>query len=240
LLPIRPSNGHHGRVPRAGLLQDHATGRRDALVLILWWIVVTGAVLLVGAAITSRVGRGVRIEDNDAERWFVEHRSPAITDAATGVSYLGDTLTTIGLSLVVLLVLWRILHRRRPLVFVVVVLVGELATYLVAVNTVQRPRPPVPRFDEGLDPLNSYPSGHVAAAMATYGGLAVLFWVLTRSRHRWLAPLLFVPAAVIALARLYLGVHHPTDVLMSVLFMSAWLNRCAAVLLRPEEGSRVF
>ena len=178
----------------------------------------------------------MRVEDNAAERWFVAHRSPAVTDTALGVSYLGDTLATIGLSLVVLLVLWRVLRRCRPLVFVVVVLVGELATYLVVVNIVQRPRPPVPRFDEGLDPLNSYPSGHVAAAMATYGGLAVLFWFLHRRHRRWLTPLLFVPAAVIALSRLYLGVHHPTDVLASVLFMAAWLNRCAAVLLGGDEG----
>jgi len=198
-------------------------------------VVVTGAVLLVGAAIRSRVGDAVRVGDNRAERWFAEHRSPEATDAAQGASLLGDTLTTIGLSLLVLLVLWRWLRRRRPLVFVVVVLAGELATYLVAVNVVQRPRPPVPRFDEGLDPLHSYPSGHVAAAMATYGGIAVLVWVLRRRHREWLTPLLFAVAAVIALARLYLGVHHPTDVLVSLLFMSVWLNRCAAVLLSPEE-----
>ena len=210
--------------------------RRDAAVLALWWLLITGVVVLVGEAITSRAGAGLRVEDNDAERWFAAHRSAPLTDAADAAGVLGNTYTTVGLSLVVLLVLWRWLHRRRSAVFVAAVLVGELATYLVAVNIVQRPRPPVPRFDQGLDPFNSYPSGHVAASMATYGGLAVLVWVLHRRRRRWLTPLLFVPAAVVALARLYLGVHHPTDVLASALFMAAWLNRCAAVLLGGEAG----
>jgi undecaprenyl-diphosphatase len=199
--------------------------------------VVTGLVVLVGKILTARVGRSIRGEDNDAERWFADHRSGPLTDTAQAVSLLGDTLTTIGLSLVALLVLWRWLRRGRPLVFVVAVLVGELATYLVAVNIVHRPRPPVPRFDEGLDPFHSYPSGHVAAAMATYGGLGVLLWILHR-RRRWFAALLFAPAAVIALSRLYLGVHHPTDVLVSLLFMSGWLNRCSAVLLEPEDRVR--
>src|SRR3712207_6183832 len=153
-----------------------ARRRRDAAVLAVWWLLITALVVLAGEAVTSRAGRAVRVEDNDAERWFAAHRSPAVTDAAQGASLLGNTYTTVGLSVAVLLVLWRLLHRRRAAVFVVAVLVGELATYLVAVNVVQRPRPPVPRFDEGLDPFNSYPSGHVAASMATYGGLAVLVW----------------------------------------------------------------
>jgi undecaprenyl-diphosphatase len=69
--------------------------------------------------------------------------------------------------------------------------------------------------------------------MATYGGLAVILWVLRRHHRRVLTPLLVVPAVLIALSRVYLGVHHPTDVMVSLLFMSAWLGRCAAVLLEP-------
>ena len=199
-------------------------------------MLITALVVLVGEALTSPGAAALRVEDDDAERWFAAHRSAPLTRAAEGMSVAGNTYTTVGLSLVLLVVLWRWLRRRRAALFVAAALVGEVATYLVAVNIVQRPRPPVPRFDEGLDPFNSYPSGHVAASMATYGALAVLLWVLHR-RHRWLTLLLFAPVLVMALARLYLGVHHPTDVVASVLYTAAWLNRCSAVLLRahPED-----
>jgi undecaprenyl-diphosphatase len=208
--------------------------RRQAAVLALWWLVVTGLVVGAGLLLTSPLTRVVRSEDNAAERWFAAHRSPWVTGAAQGVSRLGDALTTIGLSVVCALVLWWWLRRRRLALFVLAAALGEFATYLIAVNVVQRPRPAVPRFDEGLEPFNSYPSGHVAAAMATYGGLAVLVWALGSGHRRWLTPLLLAPPAVVALARLYLGVHHPTDVTASILFMSGWLNRCAAVLLRAD------
>jgi membrane-associated phospholipid phosphatase len=211
--------------------------RGQAAVLSVWWLVITGLVLLAGVALTGRPGRAVRVEDNDAARWFAGHRSPPLTDAAEGISLLGNTYTTIGVSVVCLVALWWRLRRRRPVLFLAAAGIGELATYLVTVNLVHRPRPPVLRFDEGLNPLHSYPSGHVAAAMATYGGMAVLLWVHHRRARRWLTPLLLAPPALIALSRMYLGVHHPTDVLASVLFMAGWLNRCAAALLATGEGS---
>jgi membrane-associated phospholipid phosphatase len=51
-----------------------------------------------------------------------------------------------------------------------------------------------------------------------------------------LVPVLALALVVlIGVARLYLGVHHPTDVLASLVFMAVWLQRCAAVLLRPAQ-----
>lgn len=44
-----------------------------------------------------------------------------------------------------------------------------------------------------------------------------------------------VPLGV-ASSRLYRGVHHPTDVLASVLYVSVWLAVCWQVL-RPNRGA---
>jgi membrane-associated phospholipid phosphatase len=208
--------------------------RRQAVVLFVWWLVLTGAVLLVGEALNGPLD-GVVEADDAVPRWFARHRSPAWTDAANGATLLGDTPTAIAVAAVLVLLVWWWLRRVRPPVFLVVVGAGELATYLLAVSVVHRRRPPVPRLDPGLNPLHSYPSGHVAGAMATYGGLAVLLWVLRR-RWRWTAPVLFALVVTIAVARLYLGVHHPSDVLVSILFMTAWMQRCATVLLADEPG----
>jgi membrane-associated phospholipid phosphatase len=72
-----------------------------------------------------------------------------------------------------------------------------------------RPRPPL--ADPGLDPVgaipgsSSFPSGHSATAFAAAVAVGLLYPRLRR-------PLLGL-AAVVALSRVYLGVHYATDVL---------------------------
>jgi len=61
----------------------------------------------------------------------------------------------------------------------------------------------------------SFPSGHVTASVATFGFLAVLLW--REKRFGWaIASLVLVP--LVALSRIYLGVHYPSDVLGSLIF----------------------
>jgi undecaprenyl-diphosphatase len=66
----------------------------------------------------------------------------------------------------------------------------------------------------------SYPSGHVTASVAVYGFLAVLLW---RSHHRGWAIFLAAWVPVIAISRIYLGVHYPSDTLGALVFSSLWL-----------------
>jgi undecaprenyl-diphosphatase len=83
----------------------------------------------------------------------------------------------------------------------------------------------------------SYPSGHTAASIAVYGGIALL--LTSRIKHRgaqvaiWVVALL-VPLFV-ALARMYRGMHHPLDVLGGVVVGIAALS--ALVLVTRAAGS---
>jgi membrane-associated phospholipid phosphatase len=219
-----------------------ARRRRDAARLLLAWTLLVAVVLLVGAALTGPLAGTVGVADNDFERSLAAHRSAGLSGAAQGASLLGETTTQLALVPVLLLVVWWWLRKARPVVFLAVVAAGELSAYLLTVSIVSRPRPPVPLLDAGLEPLHSYPSGHVAAAMATYGGMAVLCWTFGTGPWRRLSTVLLVAPPAVAVARLYLGVHHPTDVLVSLVFMAAWLAVAAAVLLVPpprESGSPV-
>jgi len=66
----------------------------------------------------------------------------------------------------------------------------------------------------------SFPSGHVTASVAAFGYLAVLLW--RAKHHGWaIACGSFVP--LVALSRVYLGVHYPSDTLGSLTFASLWL-----------------
>ncbi|MCX6050405.1 MAG: phosphatase PAP2 family protein, partial [Chloroflexi bacterium] len=66
----------------------------------------------------------------------------------------------------------------------------------------------------------SFPSGHAVAAISLYGLLAVLLW---RQRHYGWALLAGVWVLAVAVSRVYLGVHYPSDVLASLTIGGLWL-----------------
>jgi undecaprenyl-diphosphatase len=211
---------------------------RDAAHAVFWlslgWGLVLAAMVVAGRALTGPLKGWVGVDDNRVERWLGAHRSGWLTDVADVVSQLGETLTVLLVGPVLLLVTWLWTRQIRPVIFLGAALVGEVAAYLVTVSIVSRPRPPVALLDPGLDPNHSYPSGHVAAAVALYGGTAVLLWLRCANHLRLLSiPLVMLPPLV-GIARLYLGAHHPSDVIASIAFMSAWLAITRAVLLKSS------
>jgi undecaprenyl-diphosphatase len=77
----------------------------------------------------------------------------------------------------------------------------------------------------------SFPSGHVGAAVAAYGGMALL---IRAPRARRIALGLAVAIVVgVAFSRLYEGVHYPSDVVAGVLYGLTWLTLCRH-WLRPK------
>jgi undecaprenyl-diphosphatase len=119
-------------------------------------------------------------------------------------------------------------------IFLAVVMFGELAAFLVVSAIVKRPRPDVPNLDSHL-PTSAFPSGHMAATTCLYVGIAIL--VIGHARGWWRC-LFLVPAAVmpvmIATARMYRGEHHPTDILASVVFAALWLT-ATTMLIEPNQ-----
>jgi membrane-associated phospholipid phosphatase len=76
----------------------------------------------------------------------------------------------------------------------------------------------------------------VAATTCLYVGIAILAISLARG---WWRYLLLIPAIVmpvmIAVARMYRGEHHPTDILGSLLFAGLWLT-ATTMLIKPAKG----
>ena len=108
-------------------------------------------------------------------------------------------------------------RRWRVAAFVLFAVAVESATYRVTTLAVPRGRPDVDRL-EGLPVNESYPSGHTAASIALYCGLALLAsrWVTTVRRRIliWAVAISIVP--FVALSRMVRGMHHPLDVLGGV------------------------
>ena len=172
--------------------------------------------------------------DGSVDRWFAQRRTPdwnAMTKIAT---YAAETETVIAIGLVCFVLLrWGLGRWREPL-FLAASLIGEVCIFLGTTLLVERHRPAVPRLD-GAPPTSSFPSGHTAASVALYGGLALIAWTVARAGWlRLLATALAVlMPAVVGLSRLYRGMHNPTDVLAGALLAVCWLAVTSALVLRP-------
>ena len=123
-----------------------------------------------------------------------------------------------------------ILRRWREAVLLVLAVAGEAAIFVCITAVVDRERPDVMHLDEA-PPTSSFPSGHTGAAVALYGGLAVIAWLaaapaVVRVLSTVIAVLL--PLAV-GLSRMYRGMHHLTDVLGGVALGGIWL--CVVTLV---------
>ena len=153
-----------------------------------------------------------------------EHRSTAVDHAVVLVTRLGDFRTQffLGGLLTGLLLLFR---QWRQAIFAACALIGTALGNGTLKWLFARGRPEVLS-----DPLTSYsmPSGHSSASFAFFLVLAVLAGrgQPPRMRLTWVV-LAIIPALSIALSRVYLGVHWPTDIMAGALLAC---TVCAAAL----------
>lgn len=194
--------------------------------------------LLAGAGLAiTRLPEGTAVLrlDRRVTAWAVGERTAAMDVWTHRFSMLSDTTTAwlVTAVCVVLLSLW--LRRRREPVTVLLAICGELFIFLLVTATVHRQRPDVPRLD-GAPPTSSFPSGHTGAAVALYGGLAVVLLLVTRFRA-WAvvaAVLLWVVPVLVAVARVYRGMHFLSDVVAGALAGGLWL----AIVVRTVRPGR--
>jgi membrane-associated phospholipid phosphatase len=210
--------------------------KAQAAILAVAWVILFGLVVGVGRLITGPLKDSVDPTDNDLARWFADERTSSLNQFAESMTLLGETLTVIALATLTALAVWIWRRDIRQAVFVAVATGGASAIYILAATVDPRPRPPVKLLDPGLYPTASFPSGHVAAATALYGLIVVLVWTYARRARWWVTPLLLCPLLV-AIARLYEGAHHLTDVLTSFVYATIWLT-VATVTLLPRESRK--
>jgi undecaprenyl-diphosphatase len=177
--------------------------------------------------------------DHEATRWIAERRLGALDALATVGSSLTDTFTVLGVLAGAVTMLAASGHARHGLVLVVAV-TTEFITFLVTSFAIGRDRPDVEALGE-VPSTASFPSGHVAVAIALYGGLALVAASLTRQQRnaRIGAALTAIIAVYVGMSRVYEGVHHPLDVVGGVVLGVAALSSAAwssKLLPRPANA----
>ncbi|QJI31216.1 bifunctional DedA family/phosphatase PAP2 family protein [Pseudomonas sp. ADAK18] len=160
-----------------------------------------------------------------------EHRSPVMDQAMVMVTQLGE-FKKMFVASAVLTGLLVLLRQWRQAIFVGATLLGAALVNTGTKLFFARMRPEVLS-----DPLTSYsmPSGHASGSFAFFLALAVLAGrgQPTRLRLTWLL-LGAIPAASIALSRVYLGAHWPTDILAGTLLA---MTACAFSLTLSQHKS---
>lgn len=197
--------------------------------------VVEGLLLGSGLLVTRVLAHGVvHREESAFERQVLVHRTPLLDHLTRGGTVLGATTTVLALTAVGCAVLAVRGHGARLPAFLVLAVAGETVLFVLASLVLHRLRPPIPHLDPA-PPTSSFPSGHTAATVALWGGLALgLARTRPGGRLRALtaATAVLLPLFVLT-SRLYRGMHWPTDVIASVLFTTTWLVLLRAVLLPP-------
>jgi undecaprenyl-diphosphatase len=204
------------------------------------FVLVEGFLIGLGLLVTHVFAHGALHRDElDVERSVVAHRTSLWNQVTHYGSVLGATNTVIVLTALGCVVLFVRGHGPRLPTFLALAVAGETVLFVLASVVVHRLRPPIPHLD-GAPPTSSFPSGHTAATVALWCGLA-LGLARTHPRHplRALSMVLAVVLPVFVLAsRLYRGMHWPTDVAASVVFTLIWLFSLRAILLPPDVPDR--
>ncbi|MEC4573915.1 diacylglycerol kinase family protein [Streptomyces virginiae] len=219
--------------------ENGGAARRSRLVWLL--AAQTTLMVLLGLWVT-RVAVGLwplTLEDRLSQD-FATHRSPLGNGVTEGLSLVASTEGIVGVTLLCVAALLALppAPRWAEAVFLGASVAVQSAVFLVVTFFVERPRPDVPQLD-GAPPTSSFPSGHVGASVALYGGLAVLVLHRARGPWRYLAAgvLLLVPPAV-GLSRVYRGMHHPSDVLGGLLNGALTLLVVGSVFLSGRGDAR--
>lgn len=193
---------------------------------------VSGLVLLVAltglgfGAKTSAMTRTDISMDEEVATW----RDGALTALAKAATYAVSSTVGVALALLIPVVLW-LLHRRRDAVRTLLAMGGALAVAFVVKAAVSEHRPPSRLWVIPPDNAQSFPSGHTTVAAA----FALALVLLVRGPLRVLVALAGVAlTAVVAFARVYLGVHYVPDVIGgAVSAVVAAVLACAIVELPP-------
>ena len=199
-------------------LRAHRPVLAGLLVWFVGFVVMAGVIVGFGLLLTHvLLPDGVARLDASVSQWFVRQRTATFDSVTLIGSDLGSTGAILGVAALAALVL-AIGKRWRQIGFLACALTLEFTVFLTATLLVDRQRPAVPRLD-ATPVTSSYPSGHTAAALTLYVGLALIVWSLTRpGAIRAVVWIVAVALPVfVGLSRLYRGMHHLTDVLASVL-----------------------
>lgn len=175
--------------------------------------------------------------DDAVLREIGDTRTPGITNLMLLATMLGDGVIEAPFALGVMVLLWRLRRGQAAKRYALAALSGW-ALYALAKAAFQRERPSIITrlHDAGW---YSYPSGHAMLAPLVWSFALILLAESVTSRAARISMMVLavlIPIAI-AISRVYLGVHYPSDVLGALLLGTAWMLLWRAVPPPGESAS---
>lgn len=204
-------------------IASRGSAGRAAVVLLAGAAAAIAATWLTGTIIDDVLGGTYeKWFDLPALRFLVEHRDPLLTSAMTAITFLGGTAFVAAVFVTIAVVAYLRAHSMRLTLFALASALGPLALDDLGKVLVDRPRPNVAPLVDAFG--SAFPSGHATAATALFAALA---YVLARRLPRLVAvgtwAVAMLASALVAMSRVYLGVHWPTDVVAGMALGGAWV-----------------
>lgn len=172
-------------------------------------------------------------------RYLQDRRTPTLDALAVVGSTMGNVAVNIIGCLVLMGLIWIATRKWWVAALPGIALSAEAVLHMAATGLVDRVRPPGVEQLDLAPPTAAFPSGHTGATLAQ---LMVVGFLITRLHRRLLTVIVWAVVAVymglVMWARLYQGMHMPTDVAMGVVngivcAIIAWL----ALRRDPRAGA---
>jgi undecaprenyl-diphosphatase len=188
--------------------------------------VVVFATLMLGAI------TGLLVWDGPISNWVFASRTTGLDDVFRELSFLGSTKVVILVSAIAALLAAR--RCPRLAIAIIVIALARPATEFLLKEFVSRPRPIGDRMVGGEG--YSFPSGHPLATVASWGTLPLVAALYTRRRALWwsIAIGVWVMVVLVAMSRVYLGVHWTSDVVASIALAVVGVSVAERFVVRSE------
>lgn len=149
--------------------------------------------------------------------------SPLLTTIMRGLSFVGSTISlTLGTIVAVAWFASRKLGREAKLFAITMIGAGLLN---IALKLAFKRERPVPFFNLTPPETYSFPSGHSLTSACFFGALAAILTARVKSRRARVVIWIVCTAMflLIGFSRIYLGVHHTTDVIAGFAAALIWI-----------------
>lgn len=195
----------------------------DAAVRRIAWIGVVALLAFVACAIAMSTGATAGIDDL-VLRWMHAQAAPPLDALAWWLARIGYGYGVLPFDALLVLAL-LMLHRRRDAMFAALALGPSLLLNTALKLTFARPRPVLDWPAAEVQHTFSFPSGHAMATATLAAVLVLLAWRGQGGLARWRWPVAALAAgfsSLVGVSRVYVGVHHPVDVIAGWAMGIAW------------------
>ncbi len=176
--------------------------------------------LILTLAINSQLIKQI---DEAALDWFNKLQSPSLDASFSSLTWLGSLWIIIPLSISVSIGLIMNGYHRLA-IFFNTILLGTIATTYILKFVIDRQRPDLFNVIQAMPPDPSFPSAHSTQIFIFTMLLSALAFHLDYQHKVIFGSLMLIIASLVAISRMYLQVHFPSDIAAGLLVSLAGIS----------------